>query len=529
MKRVAQEDNPYNFTELREFIHGQRFALQDSLITVGQLSSQLWRSKLNFLNIPFFDGLKNQETYVAQWHLAYIAKELIVTANDYQRNGLILKQVVLFANWYTNIPSTKRHAKQEHLSSDDKRFAWIELMMPLMSEQLAWQRHVAVMDIGRTLVMYLELAKRLEHRHKIEISAEFSHITGLTIEEFIGMGFAAFTQALTRSPAFVPSHLIPQNSRKEFFDPIKIGKFLNIVSRDYVTFRDEVRLEENKFPGAEKFALNPLIKWPIIKTRKRLFGPQEETYIVPVAPLLIDKITHGIYWTIVEAGGERSSSRPFQSLYGDLFEAYVGKVLGDFYDAEHLFPEQTYHVSRNLQKASCDWIVVEKETVILIECKTRRLSLRTKVLAERQEILEDLRKGVAKGLAQVIGTMRAVEAQLINIPKGQTYRGLIVVFDHIPPMFHLLDTEIIVLAKEVDPNITEVEIEKIDFRVLSVYDLEEFLHLIPTVGLIGAWSTENWNEARESKSQMIPPIVKQHLDKFFDSFMANVRIDNLED
>ena len=80
---------------------------------------------------------------------------------------------------------------------------------------------------------------------------------------------------------------------------------------------------------------------------------------------MIRKISSlGVWYTGVERWGES-----FAEDAGDLFQAYVGRLLQTIPDAA-VYPEITYDPDG--KKRSVDWIVVWNNVVLLVEVKSTR-------------------------------------------------------------------------------------------------------------------------------------------------------------
>ncbi len=75
------------------------------------------------------------------------------------------------------------------------------------------------------------------------------------------------------------------------------------------------------------------------------------------------------------------------NFFGEIFEAYIGLHLEKFYDHDHLHFEPKYGKEH---RRGPDWIVIEGNRAVLIECRTSRLRKETKSRAEFDDVQKDL-------------------------------------------------------------------------------------------------------------------------------------------
>jgi hypothetical protein len=92
-------------------------------------------------------------------------------------------------------------------------------------------------------------------------------------------------------------------------------------------------------------------------------------------------------------GGKRND---FAAFFGkNIFEAYVGMHLRKLYKKGRVLTEQRY--KKNSHDTS-DWIVIDSNAIVLVECKTSDLTKEAKTFAEQEQLLADLKKRVIKGI-----------------------------------------------------------------------------------------------------------------------------------
>lgn len=513
MDSQRRRSKELTFAELRNQIRRGNHCLYQSLDKIAQFSTTLWKYRLPFMGHTMQVG--DQEYYapdIGQWHLAFIAKEIVFSSNDFRPNPLLLEDIQSYANHYTNL-STAGDEPSADTNQESVRFHLAERMIPLDYEQITWQAKHPLFEIGRTVVMFLDIGPTIT-ADPFDAAGTFRRFTGITIEEFVTIGLLLHHKAVTDVTGLLfPSELFTSPSSERPISQQTVSMFLDHISTTYSALRDQVREEEKSFLGYEKRAFNPLVRWPIVQTTQRHPRSRESRFAIPIPMLLLDRITQGIYWDIVESSNDRSSSTPFHRFFGQVFQAYVGELLRDYFDNAQLYPEQSYE-TRQGTRLSCDWIIFEHDTVILVECKTGRYSKKTKITAQKDDLKDDLRNA-AKGLAQLIATKRAIQAGLIKglpqVSSDTQFRGIIVFLDHIYLAPLILGQDIIEQAKILDSTITLEEVNSLPHMVVSIFRLEIHCHRIPKFGLRGIFDPKSLEPPTENSSSILPPLLERCL------------------
>ncbi|MBL0330579.1 MAG: hypothetical protein IPP64_14445 [Bacteroidetes bacterium] len=116
-----------------------------------------------------------------------------------------------------------------------------------------------------------------------------------------------------------------------------------------------------------------------------------------IIPLFIYwQITSGIYYWIFNEKG-------FDNAFGNSFQNYVGEVLKKSCNNPTLkiIAEEKYGKP---EKGTADWIITDKDSVLFIECKTKRMRLDSKSSLEITESLERDLKKMAEFIGQLYKT-----------------------------------------------------------------------------------------------------------------------------
>lgn len=138
------------------------------------------------------------------------------------------------------------------------------------------------------------------------------------------------------------------------------------------------------------YTYNPLIEKPIIIHNKR--------YICPAPLLLYYQVTQGTYYLICKLHG-------FSQKIGPSFQSYIGEVLSCSCSALSVIEESSYYKGKN-RKDTTDWIIYDSDGIVFIECKVKRMSLKSKFEIDYsiEGGLENDLKILAKGIVQIYNT-----------------------------------------------------------------------------------------------------------------------------
>lgn len=264
----------------------------------------------------------------------------------------------------------------------------------------------------RSLVLYRQAAPGLQQAAGFPFERAYSQRYGLTLDEAWRIGYA-----LHRWSRAIPGGSIDVQSLTRLSDlkGIGIGKvegFLKTIACDFAAYRSLLDAPSGQRPHFEPYNLNPFRKYPVLRM-------PDGRYLVPIPGYLLRRITHGLYYDLVEL-----DRRGFLALIGRAFEAYVGRLL-----------------SGQAGKASCDgqglWSLQDGDAVLLAQCITRPFGALGRATGDRAHLRQDLaRQGgvvdcvkrlqeLAAGYAgrRVVGLVVALED--FYLANGPFIRGMV--------------------------------------------------------------------------------------------------------
>lgn len=206
---------------------------------------------------------------------------------------------------------------------------------------------------------------------------------GMTYKDFLICSFWLYS-VFSKDDGFCVSnsHIssIPKEYEKTSLKSSNISKVLSIISCPIKSLRPKIKgtiLYDNE--SIFKINSPDYFKFPIIE--------YQNLYFCPVPQYIIKQVTEGFYHII----GIPDSG--LSHLIGKGFEGYVGEILR-MNNKDSLFTiiqEIIYKKGTNKNCKSSDWIVVDNNTIIFIECKTKRLRNNSKnLLSVKDELQEDI-------------------------------------------------------------------------------------------------------------------------------------------
>jgi hypothetical protein len=128
------------------------------------------------------------------------------------------------------------------------------------------------------------------------------------------------------------------------------------------------------------YVWNPLEATPLVS-----FDPAfPDRVLCPIPRYLLRRTSAGIFFDLVK-------SADFDNPFGNSFQSYIGEVVRAFCKPPSfsVLAEEPYNVGKK-KLDGVDWVVSDKTGHIFIECKTKRLTIRAKTLADAVALDKDL-------------------------------------------------------------------------------------------------------------------------------------------
>ncbi|MBP7652033.1 hypothetical protein KA977_01330 [Candidatus Dependentiae bacterium] len=311
-------------------------------------------------------------------------------------------------------------------------------------------------EIARTILIFDNFYNTLKDNKniKIDIPKEFESTTGLTIIDFIKCGFVFLTH-ISRGGIKNINNIKGDTINKNI---AKIKIFFNNNSCSI----DEFRRMTNDIDNI--FAFNYLRKFPLIKL-------DNENYICPIINLLWLKLTDGIYYILLDQCKDN-----FTTSFGYLYEQYVGKILKYYNKYFKVIPEKTYRIHNKQQCKFIDWSIIDGDTAILFECKTKRLNfVNTIQSGDINSFNMDMQRGIIRAIKSLYDRIQDVKnypEQFSEFRNIKNFIPVILLFESLPLIEHNYFYQLI------DELLKKENIYHFYYCIMDINELEKLLPYI---------------------------------------------------
>lgn len=331
--------------------------------------------------------------------------------------------------------------------------------------------------LPRSWMIFSELSRKMEYRKIFDFRKEFQSLTGQTFEGFFLSGYGLHHHFC----------LYPITTHNRLGSDHSVSKFLyhNCATQDY--FRKTYNIDFSDISSWCKtpiFFFTPIIELP------------DKSFLAPIPNMLYERISDGIYHLILTCLKDKNKRQYFLNLFGLLFQDYIGVMLHQYLPAENISPERKF---QNYSGKKVDFVLYDRESIVLIDCKTARLSLETRESGNPDLIIKDLAKGVAKGFWQINTVRNYILNNSTPYDRFNPYSkifGLVIVADSLhyanEPFFQ---KDYVKPALRKINGISNREVDEIFIQKYSIMDAEEFELLIPHLKRI------SWKQLFELKME----------------------------
>jgi hypothetical protein len=324
---------------------------------------------------------------------------------------------------------------------------------------------------GRSLKLFHHIPQQLLGRPnipKFDFDAAFQEMRGVSLIDFIVVGYAAFAAA-NKSHAFTGGWF--QKARTQGMD-LKdevVIRVLDHLAADQWQMRD--LYERYKQPDRRygMYDYNPLFVHPIVRPwpKREHTTLDEDRLIAPLPMMILTRLSEGIYLQMFDRYKE-----DFTRYFGRLHEAYVGEVL------QHSVPNKTLlsedDIRRTYKRGKVpDWVIIDGDTAILVESKATGFQRKALATADSGAIDRSVSQ-VIVGLTQLHEFRDACERRVAGLERFQAcsdFKLLVVTYEpfyivNSVPFRKTIDTK---LSKELSARGVNI----FPWYVLAVNQLEK--------------------------------------------------------
>lgn len=312
-----------------------------------------------------------------------------------------------------------------------------------------------VNEITRSLIIWLDIPNTQRFQNllqadsvNLDIHSEFEQETGLTVREFVGLGFMylghiSVFDVYTENP--VDFMFTKDFWSKTNLSPIKVQKLELVLHQLVDDFQSNYdKSVQEKFRGKDVVKRNflPLIEAPILKIG--------ENFSVTADPqFLEERIASGVYWILLNKfmrGKDKKKQRALSKYFGLLHQEYVYYLLNTICD-------EVIEIPTIKDKKTCDFIGVfeknGKKHLLFVEAKKIAPSLPTLLIGKEESVLRDLDKIFGEtGFEQVYSTIQLFE-------NGEIAEAMHIPVEEIGAIYPLLITDRFIVEEGLHRNLYE--------------------------------------------------------------------------
>lgn len=338
---------------------------------------------------------------------------------------------------------------------------------------------------ARSLKLLSDMPKKvnsISKTKKFDIEAKFSALNSVSLVDFIDVGTVIFAASISGG-AFIGAYF---QKAKEQGVNLPNDTVIKSVIDQFAGDLSQIKemYEQYKQPDRNYAAydFNTLRVFPVVRPWERKTTPSfnEERFIVPLPQLVLSKMSEGIYSQMFYTYRE-----DFAKYFGVLFENYVGEILENSFSAENILSEDTIRQTyKSEQGKAPDWVVLENDAAILIECKATGLSQKALATADMKSIDYSVDQ-VIKGLVQLHEFKDSCQKKSSGLEKLHNHSKLKLLLVTYEP-FYLINSGPFkeTINQRLEDKLRLKGIAISDYEVLSVGQLEKLQpHLATSVNL----------------------------------------------
>lgn len=354
---------------------------------------------------------------------------------------------------------------QEEYKKANPVFAFLRIVGSQMPYSVGLFGHHA-----QPLLLYHDIPKNMaatSRRQKFDFEESFRNLYGTSTREFINIGFTASVAALSKA-GFTRGYF--RKAREQGIKLPNERKLISALDRlaaDPIQLRNLHRKYQPADPRFAMYGFNPLFLRPLVRPwrQKKHVSMDNDRLVAPVANLVVLKNSIGVFYEMFNRYGVK-----FANYFGEVFETYIGRILQHCGKSIELIPERRIREAYPSAKGKTpDWIIVEGDSAILVECKATRFS-RAALLTGDESAINDSLKQVIKGLRQLADFRNACLARrtgMERLNKCKNFRPVLITLE---PLY-LINSHF--FREYLDDQLAAIKVNRMPWHILSVDELEK--------------------------------------------------------
>jgi hypothetical protein len=364
-------------------------------------------------------------------------------------------------------------------------------------------------QFSRPMLLYYDIPNSLAGQKGIpnfELQQEFENLNGVSIPEFISIGFAASAFA---SNNFTFSLNLFEQVRSRGInlpDNKVISQVINQLSGTQIKLNNlyiQRKISDRRF---RMYDFNPLREHPLIlPCRGRGFVKSGQDFICAPVPTLIDeRISIGIYYQLFN-----NFKQKFADYFGYILEEYLKIVLNNSITSEVFVDIRNLSINNNIK--SPDYAIIDGSIALIFECKATKFNLPAQTIAS-EEAVNDSLKQVKKGLIQLDTFIKACKSKLPGLHQFHHCTIFKPILVSLEPLYLINSVD---FRNHVNELLKNESIVNLDWRIFSIGELEVLQpHLVQGINLSQVIQNLENNTFNDVFKQLCSKTNKSYKDSF---------------
>jgi hypothetical protein len=341
------------------------------------------------------------------------------------------------------------------------------VMLRLVASQFPFQVDIFARH-AQPYVLYGELPEVIRARPAtpdFDLHACFERLNGVTLREFIDVGFVTWIAARAHAGFTLGYYDKARAQGMRLPADLRLQAVLNNISAEpeKLCLLYERRKETDRRYGLYDF--NPLFEYPLIRPWPAGTPMGADLRMsAPVPDLVAHRISTGIFYQMYNEYGLR-----FADYFGFLLQEYVGEILRNSVPSSALTSEEAIRSTYTDDRGPVpDWIILEGNTAVFIECKATRFS-RAALATGNEAAIDSSLKQILKGLRQGIRFKKACQQRKPGLENLSGVGAFCIVFVSLEPL-HLVNSHF--FRQYIDELLAADALHDDSWVALSIQDLE---------------------------------------------------------
>jgi len=438
-------------------------------------------------NIEVYQAVYSDESIILPWEMEVLAREAIIVCSPQSDTRYTARKWSIFSSLINKLRELDNYISQ-YLVNDEKILQ--EVTVRLTHQQFKYQKE---RPSKASMVRY----SRIFGHPAVEPIVKTK--TGLSSKQLFTIGAGLwFKYASQYFCVYYPLDTLEIPG----ITPADYDKFMQLYSLPMKVMEQRL-IAERQLDDTFMYQFHALQSHPLIFTEL----DKRPAHICPIPTLLFWRITSGLFYDLIKESG-------FDQAFGTSFQDYVGSMLEKTFDGTSatVYPEEP-----DPRPKRDDWIIDQPTSFMLIECKTKRMTIGARTIIQDDNELHAQLEVIGKAVVQ---SYQALEAYKNGKYRPQQYPYdpakhpfiCVVTLENwrlVGPQLEKLRE--IVRSKLLHAGLDSNLMEQAPFIICAVNEMEEFAYLLKTNELADVVRSY-WDDPEKSTWEFISYLSHRYKD-----------------